>query len=195
MIRGSRAERLAHDEKGATIVEFALLAPVLIVLLLGLFDLGYNTYTSSILQGAIAKAARNSTIEGAKSSELDAQVSSAVKTIAPNATITFARKAYANFSDVATPEDYTDLNGNGICDNGEPFEDVNANKTWDEDRGKSGGGGARDAVLYAVHVSYPRAFPLGNFINVPNTHEVESATVLRNQPWDEQDVSKKVQNC
>ncbi len=65
MIAGPASRSLVRDEQGAAIVEFALVAPVLIMMLLGLFDLGYNTYTSAILQGAIAKAARNSSIEGA----------------------------------------------------------------------------------------------------------------------------------
>ena len=186
---------LRHDSRGATIVEFALLAPVLLLTLLGLFDMGYNTYTSSVLQGAIVKAARGSTIEGATPAALDARVEAAVHDIAPNATVTFDRKAYTSFSDVGAPEDFTDLNGDGVCNNGEPFEDVNGNAFWDADRGKSGGGGARDAVLYTVSVSYPRAFPVGKFIGVSNTHEMQSQTVLRNQPWSEQETAVKVSNC
>lgn len=195
MTRRLPITNLGNDEKGATIVEFALVAPVLIVMLLGLFDMGYNTYTSAVLQGAIAKAARNSTIEGANPSKLDEAVTNAVHDIAPNATLTFTRKAYANFSDVATPEDFSDLNGDGVCDNGEPFEDVNGNKTWDKDRGKNGGGGARDAVVYTVDVSYPRIVPIATFIGGSSVHEVESSTVLRNQPWDKQDTTTTVQHC
>ncbi len=122
-------------------------------------------------------------------------MTNAVHDIAPNATLTFDRKAYANFSDVSSPEDYSDLNGNGVCDNGEPFEDVNGNKAWDRDRGKSGGGGARDAVLYTVRVSYPRAFPIGRFIGLADTHQLETSTVLRNQPWDQQETATTVRNC
>ena len=187
--------RLRRDARGATIVEFAMVAPVLLLTLLGLFDIGYNTYTSSVLQGAIVKAARGSTIEGASPSALDARVEAAVHDIAPNATVTFDRKAYVSFSEVGAPEDFTDLNGDGICNNGEPFEDANGNGNWDADRGRSGGGGARDAVLYTVNVSYPRAFPLARFIGVSDTHEAQSQTVLRNQPWGDQDTNVKVGNC
>ena len=187
---------LAGDEHGATVVEFALLAPVLLMTLLGLFDMGYTTYTSSILQGSIAKAARNSAIEGASHAAIDAKVEAAVKDIAGNATVTFTRKAYSNFSSVRRPEDFTDLNGDGLCNAGEPFEDVNGNKSWDADRGKSGGGGARDAVLYTVRVAYPRAFPISRFIGISETQVVESSTVLRNQPWDDQQVvTPTVGNC
>lgn len=195
MIRRPSHPPLHADERGATIIEFALLAPVLLMTLLGLFDLGYNTYTSAVLQGAIAKAARGSSIEGARTQDLDARVESAIHDIAGNATVTFERKAYSSFSDVRSPEDFSDLNGDGQCNNGEPFEDVNGNRSWDSDRGRSGNGGARDAVLYTVRVSYPRAFPIGRFINLPETHEMESSTVLRNQPFGDQQISASLGNC
>jgi hypothetical protein len=47
------------------------------------------------------------------------------------------------------------VNGDGVCNAGEPFEDANANGSWDADQGKAGSGGARDAVLYEVQVTYP----------------------------------------
>ena len=41
------------------------------------------------------------------------------------------------------PEEFTDTNGNGTCDDGEPFEDVNDNGTWDADGGDVGQPGRR----------------------------------------------------
>ena len=78
----------------------------------------------------------------------------------PNATIDIDRRAYVDYSDVNRPEDFTDNNDDGMCDDGEPYEDINNNGMWDQDRGKDDMGGARDAVLYTVTVSYPRAFPV-----------------------------------
>ena len=52
---------LADDQTGAAIVEFALIAPVLLIALFGLFDLGHGMYTKSLLQGAIEKASRSTT--------------------------------------------------------------------------------------------------------------------------------------
>ena len=76
---------LGRESEGATIVEFALVLPVLMVTLMGLFDLAYNMYTQQLLQGAIQNAARSSTIEGASGSEaaIDAIVTEAVHAIAP----------------------------------------------------------------------------------------------------------------
>lgn len=187
---------LHHDERGATVVEFALVLPVLLLALFGLFDLSYNMYTASMLHGAIQKASRDASIEGAAPAQLDARVADAVHAIAPGAAIDFERKSYADFSDVARAEDFTDTNGDGLCSNGEPFEDVNGNGTWDSDRGVTGQGGARDAVLYTVEVTYPRMFPIAGFANIPDTYTATARTVLRNQPWGLQQVARPtVRNC
>lgn len=181
---------LIADRTGATIVEFALVLPVLLLTLFGLSDLGYNLYTAQMLQGAIQNAARLSTLQGAsdKQAGIDEVVTRAVHAVAPNATLDFNRKSYANFSDVARPEDFTDINTNGTCDSGEPFEDANANGSWDADAGSDGFGGARDAVLYTVTVNYPRVFPIARLIpGQSDTMALTAVTVLRNQPFNIQD--------
>jgi len=181
-----RFRSLLRANEGATIVEFALVLPPLMITLMGLFDLAYNMYTAEMLQGAIQTAARNSTIEGAAGNQasLDAIVTNAVHAVSPHATLQFDRRAYASFADVARPEDFTDIDSNGLCDNGEPFEDVNANGKWDADRAASGFGGARDAVLYSVTVNYPRAFPVSTFIpGQTDDFTLRTQTVLRNQPF------------
>lgn len=188
---------LAGDRQGAALVEFALIAPVLLLLLLGMFDMGYNYYVQSQLQGAIQKAARDSGIEGAHSrlSQIDARVTEAVHDLMPDAEVTFERRSYARFTDVSRPEDYSDIDGNGSCGDGEPFEDANGNGTWDEDRGMAGLGGARDAVLYVVSVSYLRPFGVAAFAGLPDTVRTEATTVLRNQPYGEQAELMTIENC
>jgi hypothetical protein len=191
------ARRLASDTAGVTIVEFAMAAPVLLLAVLGLFDLGHNMYTASVIHGVVQKAARDSTIEGAadKADALDQRVTGAVQLIAPGATLQFNRASYATFSEVRKPEDFTDLNDNGACDANEPFEDANGNGTWDADAGKEGFGGARDAVLYRVTVTYDRPFPVSRLIGQPGTFTTTARTVLRNQPYGPQTSVKKTENC
>lgn len=192
--------RLPTDEDGVTVVEFAMVAPALMVLVLGVFDLGYNMYTNQMLQGAIQRAARDSTIEGASTNQaaLDAIVSGEVHAVAPGAILSFDRKSYTSFTAVGRPEDYTDLNGNGVCDAGEPYEDANRNGSWDLDPGASGFGGARDAVLYTVTVTYPRLVPIGAFLPGQSANFIlRSSTVLRNQPYGAQTntAAPPVGNC
>ena len=54
---------LTSDSEAATIVEFAFVAPVLILLVMGTLDIGHSIYTRSVLEGEIQKAARASTME------------------------------------------------------------------------------------------------------------------------------------
>ena len=191
------ARRLRRDASGATAVEFAAIAPALMMVLLGLMDLSYNVYATTLLEGAIQEAGRDSTIEGAEARGLaiDTELRDRVDDIVPNATIEIDRRAYIDYSDVARPEDFTDTNEDGVCNDGEPFEDVNANGTWDEDRGREDMGGARDAVLYTVTVTYPRAFPVMKLLGFNPTVTATSRTVLRNQPYGPQNNVASVANC
>jgi len=50
--------RTRHGQKGAAVVEFALLLPVLLSLLLGVVDLGLAVYTQSVLANASREGAR-----------------------------------------------------------------------------------------------------------------------------------------
>ena len=199
MIRrlATSARALRSETRGAAVLEFALAAPVLLVGILGLFDLGHNMYTASVLHGSIQKAARDSTIEGAEAniSTLDGRVTRIVRMIAPGADTSFNRTSYSAFTDVRTPEDFTDIDGDGLCNNGEPFEDANGNGTWDADRGQSGQGGARDAVMYEVTVTYDRVFPFWSLVGQSDTFTTKVRTVLRNQPYNLQATRKAAGTC
>jgi Flp pilus assembly protein TadG len=189
--------RLRRDASGATAVEFAVIAPALLMVLLGLMELSHNIYTTTLLEGAIQQAGRNSSLEGAgaKSLAIDTKLRSVVDDIVPNATIAISRRAYADYTDVEQPEDFTDSNDDGQCNEGEPFEDVNGNGTWDEDRGRANAGGARDAVLYDVTVTYPRAFPVMGLLGFSKTVTAKARTVLRNQPYGPRNTPAAVGSC
>lgn len=191
--------RLADNETGATIVEFALILPPLLLTLMGLFDMAHNMYTAQILNGAVQEAARDSTIQGTKSNRqaLDAAVTKSVRAISPGAKLTFSRAYFQNFSNIGRPEDWSDLNNNGKCDGGEPFEDVNGNNKWDQKPGLGGIDGARDAVLYKVSITYTRLFPIAALIpGQSKTMQMESVTVLRNQPYSaNQQTAPATGNC
>ena len=111
-------------------------------------------------------------------------------------TITFSRKYYRSFSNAAAArfEPWTDTNGNGTCNGGEPYQDNNNNGSWDATGGNTGQGGAKDAVLYTVTVSYPRFFPIYRMVGGSNTTVLTASTVLRNQPYGDQAVPT-VRNC
>jgi Flp pilus assembly protein TadG len=194
---------LKRDEKGATVVEFAMVAPVMGMLLLAAFDIAHTLYMRSTLQGIVQKTSRDSAIEsGAESSQqtiLDNRVKDQIRALANNLTITITRRYYRTFSaaSAAQAEAWTDTNTNGTCDANEPYQDDNRNSTWDKDGANAGQGGAKDAVLYTVTVTYPRFFPIYNFVGGSNTTKVTASTVLKNQPYGDQGTygASIVRNC
>lgn len=196
-------KRFGRDERGATVVEFAIIAPVMGLMLLGAFDIAHTLYAGGVLQGVVQKTARDATLEGGSAAtmqaKLDSRVTAQVKAMANNADIKITRRYYRTFSEAAAAkaEIWTDTNKNKICDEGEPYEDANLNNVWDKDGGNAGQGGAKDAVVYTVQVSYPRLFPLYNLIGGSNITTLRATTVLRNQPFGDQESygEMKERNC
>jgi len=173
------------------------------VLLLGAFDISHTLYSRAVLQGIVQKTARDSTLESntdsAAQTVLDNRVRAQASALANNATITITRRYYRDYTSAATAqaEAWTDTNHNGTCDSGEPYQDSNQNSSWDRDGGNSGQGGAKDATLYTVTMSFPRMFPAAAFIGGSTTTTISAATVLRNQPYGDQGSysTAVVRNC
>ncbi len=186
-----KLRELHRDESGVTLVEFGMIAPVLMMMLMGVFDIGYSAYMRSVLDGAVQKSARDSSLETGPNSlgAIDDKIEEFIKAINRDAILEFDRRSYFEFSDVARAELLTDSNSNGECDAGETFEDENGNDTWDEDVGDTGIGGPKDVVLYTVRVKYDRIFPLYGFINVPRQNVLTARTVIKNQPYGQQNAN------
>ena len=184
--------RLRTDERGAALMEFGLVAPVLCLMLMGLFDLGHQMYIKSLVQGAMQKAGRDSMLQTgpASATAIDQKVTDMVHKAIPDGTLTFTRVNYSNFANIGTPEPFVDSNGNGVRNTGECYQDINANTVWDNNSSQSGQGSASEAAVYTVTVSYARVFPLASLMAMfpgngtqSTTATVTSSTVLRNQPY------------
>jgi hypothetical protein len=182
------AQRLRSESNGTSLMEFAIIAPVFLTLLMAVFDLGYREFIFSTLQGAVHKAARDGTLEDGSSAatSLDARVEKLVSPIVANGVWTFERKNYQSFTRAGAQEKFTDSDGDSIRDAGECYEDENGNSTWDADSGQAGQGGAEDITKYSVKVEFPRIFPLYGMLGWPANQTVSATTVIRNQPFDNQ---------
>jgi Flp pilus assembly pilin Flp len=197
------ARRLARDTHGATLLEFAFVAPVLCLLIVGAFDTAHLLYTRAVLQGIVQKVARDATLETGTdaqvSAALDARVKAQVSLLVPNAQPIFKRRFYRTFSlaAAAKAESFTDTNKNGTCDAGEPYVDANNNTVWDADGGDQGQGGAKDRTLYTVTLPYTHLFPLWRFIAGSSTTSLVATTILQNQPYSDQASydAATVRNC
>jgi Flp pilus assembly protein TadG len=190
MIPYRRPRHLRADRRGATAIEFAIAAPVLLLMIVGFCELTYEVYVASVLEGALQKAGRDITLETASSSTsaIDQSVESSVRALAANATFNVLRKNFHDFADVR-PEPFTDANSNDVYDSNECFSDENGNGTWDKIGGRAGAGGANDVVLYTMTVNYPRPFPVASLFGGSPTQTAAASTLLRSQPYGDQAVS------
>lgn len=193
---------LRTNERGAALMEFGFVAPIVMVLLMGAYDAAHRFYARSVLQGAVEKAARDTGLEGASSvarqKAVDDAVLAQLKPVNYGATITFERKAYRSFARAASPaEPFSDTNKDGQCNKGEPYEDINNNGARDSDVGVKGQGGAQDAVVYTVHMKYKAVTPVAGVFGLDEKVDLAARTVLRNQPYNEQAVDRPstVRNC
>jgi hypothetical protein len=181
------------NQDGVSILEFALIAPVVMAMMLGALDIGHSLFVRATLDGAVQDAARSSSLEGATSLTqqklIDEDVASTIRELAPGATVTVSRRYYKTFSTaaLANAEKVNEQStGNLKCDPGESFMDANENGVWDADGGSDGQGGARDIVIITFKVSYPRLFPLAAMFGWPANVEMESESILANQPYGDQ---------
>ena len=188
--------RLRTDDRGAYLIELALITPVFLMLMMGTFDLGFQMYAKATLSGAVEAAARSNTLETniGNTNSIDAAVTAKMQQVAKYGSLTFSRQSYADYKSVGAPEDFTDSNGNGVRNPGECYQDINNNAMWDSDRGNNGQGGASDVVLYRVNFTFNRLFPLWNMLGEPQSKTISMATTLRNQPYSNQ-VSSSTVRC
>ena len=199
-LRPGRAQfrRLVRSEEGATLTEFGFVAPILILMIMGIFDAAHTQYTHAMINGAIQSAGRDLTLESAGSqvSTIDQTVIDRVRSVAPDsATVELRKLSHFDFTDIGEAEEFDDEDGDGVCNNNEVFVDANENGQWDANRGQEGIGGARDAVLYTAIVRYERLVPMYGLAGLPQNVTLRASTVLRNQPYDEQDASTDTGNC
>jgi Flp pilus assembly protein TadG len=183
-VRALRSARLGRDARGVTVVEFAIVLPVLCLLLLGVLDLGYRSYAASMVQGALHDAARMATVGNYTLAQIDTRVKARLANFARSATVTTSTTSYYDFTGVAQAEKIVgDTAPMGSYNSGDCFEDANGNNSYNTDRGRDSTGGADDIVRYQVSITYPRIVPMGSLMGWSDTQTITQNTVLRNQPF------------
>lgn len=189
------ARKLRRDERGAAIVEFALVLTPMLLFILGGLDLGYQAYLRSVVQGALNDISRTGSLEGpvinCTGATVEEKIACAIKqrsnVVARNATYTITTKSFYDFSGIGRSEKLiTDYNGNGKYDTGDCFVDLNENGSYDTSAGRSGIGGADDVVFYEVKLAMPRLFPIHKFIDATPNYQINATAAVRNQPYTRQ---------
>lgn len=144
---------------GAAVIEFAIVAPVLFLFLIGILELGLVFFTYSVLEGATSVGARTGktgfALEGyTREQYIREQVINLSGGFLDSRRLNISILSYDNFGEIGQPEPCIDP-PTPPCPGvpGVNFIDINGNGTWDEDRGKFGPGLQSEVVVYKV--SYP----------------------------------------
>jgi Flp pilus assembly protein TadG len=183
------ARAFLRCSRGASLVEFALVFPILIVLVIGLLEVGMMMFIQSAMEGGLREATRwgitGQTVTGETREE-------SIRRILEENTLgmvdfsgaAITMRTYDSFSDVGQPEPWTDSNDNGQYDVGEPYTDLNGNTQWDEDRGVEGVGNASEIVSYTVEYHWvPLTGLISSFIGDGDGIPMRASTVVRNEPF------------
>jgi Flp pilus assembly protein TadG len=176
---------LRGNTRGATLVEFGLIAAPLCLTIMAIADLGYQSYLRSVTRGVLEQASRSASVGTLTSAQIDTYISTQMATInAKNGTTSVVKKSYYNFSNVGKPEKITtDTTPLGSYNIGDCYEDANGNGSYDTALGSDSLGGADDIVYYEVTVFMPRVFPMAKMLGWNPTQSAKATTIVRNQPW------------
>ncbi|WP_037456904.1 TadE/TadG family type IV pilus assembly protein [Sphingobium chlorophenolicum] len=183
-------KRLAANERGASIPEFALILIPLCLILFGGLEMGYQLYVRSVLLGAMERATRLTTLQTVNSTAVESDIQSTVQRVVPSATVETTKSSFFQYSNINAMERLTkDADNDGTLDSGDCYEDVNGNNVRDvATTGLTGIGNADDIVRYNTVVTYNRILPLYRFIGIGNTATLTATTLTRRQPYEVQTV-------
>ena len=194
--RRSCATALGCDERGVTAVEFSIIAPTFLLLLMGTLDIGQMVYAQSVLNGAVQSAARDASLEGGNTADADALVLARIAGIMPGVELETSRTSYNDFADIERAEQWNDADDNGVCNDGEAYLDENRNDQWDDDIGEDGNGGANDVVIYSVEATYDPIIKIPFMKEEWSSRTLSSNALKKNQPFaNQEDYSSNAGTC
>jgi hypothetical protein len=177
---------LAAEKRGSAAVQFALIAPVLLLLIVGSFEYAVVMFVSGTLESAVLEASRYGATGyeeggGSRMDRIRAMITDRTLGIVNGATADIDTYVFPNFGSITAPEPFTDLNGNGKWNGGEPFVDLNGNGSRDSGGGAPGPGDACEVVLYVVTYQTQSITGLLRAVMGRITHHASVA--VRNEPF------------
>ena len=179
--------RLIRDRHGAAAVQFAVLAPALLLMVIGSFEVAILLFVSGTMESAVLAASRAGitgfTEEGESREERirDIIIDRTLGFVDMDHT-TIRTLVYESFDQIGQPEPFTDEDGNEDFDPGEEFNDVNGNGEWDDDMGAAGLGGPGDIVLYDIE--YETGAVTRFFEPIFGRIVHHAAVAVRNEPFE-----------
>ena len=184
-----RLRKFGSAEGGVTAIEFAVVAPVMCILIMGIIEFAVVMMVYNVMEGATATSARTGKTDyidgsGTRQQTILDQITARAGSLLDPTKLTVTTKYYKQYDQIGDPEPYVDTNHNGQYDPGEPFTDINGNGVWDADMGQSGFGSAGDIVVYTVSYPWPISTPIvSSFIGTNGIFTITTHAVVKNEPY------------
>jgi hypothetical protein len=182
--------RLSRHQGGATALEFALAAPVFILLIMGTVEFALIFAAQNLMESATYSASRlGKTGSGVKESTQKKLIVDELHRFAgiivDTRKVKISSYAYTDYGEIGKPEPFIDANKNGVRDSGENYTDTNGNAQYDLDRGKSGHGGTSQVVVYTVEYPWEVFTPLLKpLIGTGGKLNLSTRAVVKNEPYE-----------
>lgn len=184
-----RKKTISTSQHGNVALEFAMLAPVLFLLMMAIIEFGLILVVNIALEGATNIGSRlgktgytenNLTREAYIRQEITRFSGGFIKP----ANLVIEVLSYSDFDKIGQPEPCITPSP---C-SGQPgvnFTDVNGNGRWDQDMGAASAGGGGQVALYRVRYPWRVATPgLATVLGAQNgIYTITSVATVRNEPF------------
>lgn len=180
--------RMARCCRGVTAIEFAVIAPVLILLMLGILEFAMMMLVNNLMESATAlssRLGRTGYVEAGSTREatiLDS-IERRAGVLIDSDRLTITSRFYEQFDQIGDSEPWNDLNHNGVPEPGE-YTDINGNGQYDADLGQAGYGNAEDIVVYTVTYPWEIVTPImREMLGKNGVYEITTHAVVKNEPY------------
>lgn len=179
-----------QDRSGATIIEFALVAPVFFLLLLGIIEFGMIGFSQVAIESAVSATAREASIGKSTGGDRIAYVQTHIRTklsglinvnqlvIAANTVVAGGVSHRPDICMSSPPR------VGGACPPGTPWEDVNKNGVYDAAVPATTLGSSGDIIEVRVYYPWRIQMPfLSHMFGTNGVFMITSATIVKNEPF------------
>lgn len=185
----TRLKRLRRCAKGVTAIEFAFIAPVALMMIMGTIEVSLIVYAKALMEGATFQASRTGKtgyLESGLTQEqtIVAKVEQYAGIFMDTEQLDVTSKSYTSFGNIEQSEPFVDLDGDGERDASENFTDTNGNGVFDDDLNDTPGyGDSGDITVYTISYPWHIFTPVMTPFFSGGTLTLTARTVVKNEPY------------